>query len=159
MYNVRYHIASLVGVFLALSLGLILGGLVVQRGTVDRQQSALVDGLRREFSILRTENHDLGAENLVLKDFSGDMTHEWVADKLVGKNVVVVSGAGRTDGVDAATDAVESAGGTVISLTLVQPDFGLRDEKVRSVVTSETFSAELVASVAASLAAEWLRPW
>ena len=31
MYNLRYHIASLAGVFLALALGLILGGLVVSQ--------------------------------------------------------------------------------------------------------------------------------
>jgi hypothetical protein len=158
MYNVRYHIASLVGVFLALALGLVLGGLVVQRGTIDRQQGTLVDGLRREFSTLRAENSDLAAENLVLNSFSDDMSSEWVKDRLVGKNFVVVSGAGRTDGVDAAAEAIELAGGTVVSVTLVKNDLGLRDEVVRSTVSSEAYSSELLASVTASLAAEWVEP-
>ena len=43
MYNIRYHIASLVAVFLALALGLVLGGLVVQQGTFSKQQKALVE--------------------------------------------------------------------------------------------------------------------
>jgi hypothetical protein len=158
MYNVRYHIASLVGVFLALALGLILGGLVVQRGTVDRQQGALVAGLRREFSTLRTENRDLAAQNLVLKAFSADMSGEWVRDRLADKSIVVVSGAGRTDGVDAATEAVELAGGTAVSVTLIKPDLGLRDETLRSTLTSESYSADLLASVTSSLAAEWGQP-
>ena len=38
MYNIRYHIASLVAVFLALALGLVLGGLVVRQGGFDKQQ-------------------------------------------------------------------------------------------------------------------------
>ncbi len=156
MYNVRYHIASLVGVFLALALGLILGGLVVQRGTIDRQQGALVEGLRREFSALRSENRDLAAHNVVLTGFSADMSGEWVRDRLMGKSVVVVSGAGRTDGVDSATEAVELAGGTAISVTLVKRDLGLRDEALRSELTSEPYSADLLASVTSSLAAEWI---
>lgn len=158
MYNVRYHIASLVAVFLALALGLILGGVVVQRGTVDRQQGTLVDGLRREFATLRNENRELTAQNQILTGFSADASTWWVQDRLVGKNVVVVSGAGRVDGVDAAIDAIESAGGTVIWVTLVKPDLGLQEAEVRSGVSSETYSVELLASVAASLAAEWTMP-
>ena len=114
MYNLRYHIASLVGVFLALALGLVLGGLVVQRGTVDRQQGALVEGLRNEFATLRAENKLLTEQNQILSGFSQDMTREWIADRLVGKNVLVLAHAGRTDGLGAATEAIRSAGGTPV---------------------------------------------
>ena len=48
MYNVRYHIASLVSVFLALALGLVLGGLIVDK-TPATSQSSLVTGLKQEF--------------------------------------------------------------------------------------------------------------
>jgi len=159
MYNLRYHIASLVGVFLALALGLVLGGLVVQRGTVDRQQGALVKGLRSEFTTLRAENKALTAENAILNDFSADMSGAWIADRLVGKNVLVFAHAGRTDGLRATTEAIQAAGGTPITVTVADVDFGLKDAAVRSSLASATeFSPDLVASVATSLASEWAEP-
>jgi len=159
MYNLRYHIASLVGVFLALALGLVLGGLVVQRGTVDRQQGALVAGLRAEFATLRSDNRELTQQNEILSAFSADMTSAWVAGRLADKNVVLLTTAGRGDGLQAATEAVRSAGGTPIVVTASDVDFDLADDDVRSAVASGSeFSADLVASVATSLAAEWTEP-
>jgi len=159
MYNLRYHIASLVGVFLALALGLVLGGLVVQRGTVSRQQTALVEGLRGEFATLRSTNAALTKQNEALTSFSEDMSDAWVADRLVGKNVVILTSAGRNDGLSAATDAVESAGGTPIVITATGAALSLSDEDVRSKIASGSeFSSDLVASVATSLAAEWSQP-
>ena len=91
MFNIRYHIASLVGVFLTLALGLMLGGLVVQQGAVERQQSALVDGLRKEFAQIREDNQSLTAENEALAGFSGQLTDAWAAERLDGQTVLVVS--------------------------------------------------------------------
>ena len=62
MYNLRYHIASLVAVFLALAIGLILGTVVGERGTLDKQQTTLVTSLQKDFTLLRTENADLKRE-------------------------------------------------------------------------------------------------
>ena len=63
MYNVRYHIASLVSVFLALALGLVLGGLIVDK-TPTTSQSSLVTGLKQEFETLRADNdnHQTGMD-------------------------------------------------------------------------------------------------
>ena len=61
MYNLRYHIASLVAVFLALSVGLVLGSIVVERGTLDEQREALVTSLQQEFTELNAENKLLKA--------------------------------------------------------------------------------------------------
>lgn len=159
MYNLRYHIASLVAVFLALALGLVLGGLVVQRGAVSRQQTALVEGLQDEFASLRDSNEALKAENEILRAFADDMSVAWAEDRLVGKNVIVLASTGRNDGVTAATEAIESAGGNPIVITVNGGDLSLRDSNTRSAVASGSeFSAELLASVATSLAAEWSQP-
>lgn len=159
MFNIRYHIASLVGVFLALALGLILGGLVVQSGAVDQQQSALVDGLRDEFASLREENRVLATEKETLDSFGGAMTDAWVAGRLQGATVLVLTNAGRETGVSAASEAIESAGGRVALAVFLKPGLGLEDADVRSQVASPTASAEEVqGSVVASLAAEWATP-
>ena len=56
MYNLRYHIASLVAVFLALAIGIVLGGLVVRQGVFDTQQRALVSSLQSEFNSIKKQN-------------------------------------------------------------------------------------------------------
>ena len=59
--RIRSLIASLVAVFLALSVGLVLGSIVVERGTIDRQQEALVKSLQNDFVRINRENKDFSA--------------------------------------------------------------------------------------------------
>lgn len=156
MYNLRYHIASLAAVFLALAMGLVLGGLAVGRGALDDQQQALVEGLRKEFSTLRTQNADLSAANEMLSDFARQANDAWAPGRLQGKSVALLAGTGRTDGVQAAQRDLEDAGADVVVVTLLKPGLGVADDAVRSQVESLTGVREdLAASVAASLAAEW----
>ena len=154
MFNIRYHIASLVGVFLALALGLMLGGLVVQQGTVERQQSALVDGLRKEFAQIREDNQSLTAENEALAGFSGQLTDAWAAERLDGQTVLVVAAAGQEEQVRAVTRAVEGAGGAVAVATILEPGLAIETSDVRSVLASAGMEPVELESVAASLAAE-----
>lgn len=156
MYNLRYHIASLLGVFLALALGLILGGLVVERGGMQSQEDSLIEGLQREFSALRRENVDLTEQNALMTAFSKDVVDNWAVGRLDGKTYVILAAAGRSDGLTVATEAIESAGGTVAVVTMTETRFGLDDRDVRSQVTSLAANPDDVeASVVASLAAEW----
>lgn len=159
MYNLRYHIASLVGVFLALALGLILGGLVVQRGTVERQQGALVEGLQREFADLRAESRQLSDRNDLLTAYAGHVTDAWASGRLTDRTVLVVTNPGGEAGLRDVTEAVESAGGVVARIALLKSGFGLDDEELAAQVTSFTGDAEdLVEGVAAGLVAEWTAP-
>ena len=154
MFNIRYHIASLVGVFLALALGLMLGGLVVQQGTVERQQSALVDGLRKEFAQIREDNQSLTAENEALAGFSGQLTDAWAADRLDGQTILVVAAAGQEEDVRAVTRAIEGAGGAVAVATILEPGLAMETPDVQSALTSAGMEPAELESVTASLAAE-----
>lgn len=154
MFNIRYHIASLVGVFLALALGLMLGGLVVQQGTVERQQSALVDGLRKEFAQIREDNQSLTDENEALGGFAGQMTDAWAAERLDGQTVLVVAAAGQDEDVRAVARAVEGAGGNVAVATILEPGLAIETADVRSALASAGAEPVELESVVASLAAE-----
>ncbi len=159
MYNLRYHIASLVSVFLALSLGLVLGGLIVQRGTFSGQPEALVDSLREEFADLRAENEELTAENELQSAFSAAITDDWIEGRLAKRVVFVLTNAGRNDGLTAASAAIEDAGGIPVVVTMRTARFGAGDEKLGSTIESLTAGVEKPEeSIAASLAAEWTDP-
>lgn len=156
MYNLRYHLASLVAVFLALALGLVLGGLVVGQGALDAQQRALVSGLQRDFKRLNDDNTKLSTEINLQRDYSAQMTDAWVKNRLTGKTVLVMTSGNKNEGLQSVVTAVEGAGGKVAVVTFDQPGMGLSDDKTaaaaRSIVGTTTDLAE---SVAASLTAEW----
>lgn len=156
MYNLRYHLASLVAVFLALALGLVLGGLVVGQGTMDAQQRAIVSGLQRDFGRLNDDNQRLSAEIDLQHSFSSQMTDAWVKGRLAGMTIVILTSGEKSEGLQPAITSVEKAGGTAAVVTIVQPGMGLSDKAtsaaLRSIVGTQT---ELTAAVAASLTAEW----
>lgn len=158
MYNLRYHIASLVAVFLALSLGLVLGGLVVRQGVFDQQQRALVSSLQSEFNNLKKQNSSLKS-SLALEDaYAAQMTDAWTAGRLDGQTVVVVTSGATGEGADAAAKAIKGAGGTAAIATLAKPGFGLSQSAVASAAASAMGSATVTPTseeVAKQLAAEW----
>lgn len=61
MINLRYHIVSLVAVFLALGMGIVMGSTVIDRVTVDALSSKL-DNVRKSVDGIREENGRLGGQ-------------------------------------------------------------------------------------------------
>jgi Copper transport outer membrane protein, MctB len=111
--NLRYHIVSLVAVFLALALGMVVGGTVLNEGT-GRAQRAFSDLLRRTSQQTQAENNALGTQVNNYKDFGNHVLPLLAHDKLKGRSVVLVD----TDRVDdgprnGVIDAVQAAGATV----------------------------------------------
>jgi hypothetical protein len=159
VYNIRYHIASLVAVFLALALGLVLGGLVVRQGGFDSQQSAIVAGLQKEFTSIKKQNAGLKGDLAFEKAYSSQMTSAWIAGRLNGRSVLVITGGAKDVAGDAAVAAIKDAGGTPAVVTMAKPQFGLGDKAIaaaaQSVVGSST---DLKTGVASTLASEWSQP-
>lgn len=129
MYNLRYHVASLVAVFLALTVGLVLGTVVAERGTLEDQSSTLVSDLQQQFAQIEKDNADLRSGLERDRSFAEDMVPALTAGALDGKNVVVLVNTGRSNGLSAVVDAIESAGGTAIVLTQESAGMGL-DETI-----------------------------
>lgn len=158
MYNLRYHLASLVAVFLALALGLVLGGIVGQSGLVSRQRTALVQGLRSDFKKLSTQNADLQTQLTLQQQLSNSLVDQRLSGKLATSTVLLISNTGQVNAVNSAADAVKAAGGDVVVVRLSKPGFGLSDPAVARAVSALMGPAagkDVAASVASSLAAEW----
>ena len=159
MYNVRYHIASLVAVFLALALGLVLGGLVVRQGGFDQQQQALVAGLRKDFDKLKRDNTSLKASLATERAYSGQMTDAWAAGRLAGRAVIVITSGAKGEGAEYATAAIKSAGGTPVVVTVLKTNLGLGESSTASQAASIVGTATPVKSATiAALVGEWTQP-
>jgi hypothetical protein len=111
--SLRYHIVSLVAVFLALALGIVVGSTVLQEGTVSALRATSQE-VRQRSEENRTENLALKQEIARLQTFGAAVLPELVQGRLRGRSVVLVD----TDKVDgglrnAVRKALEDAGAEV----------------------------------------------
>jgi hypothetical protein len=153
VYNIRYHIASLVAVFLALALGLVLGGIVGQSGVITQQRSALVQGLRDDFKKLSEENKTLKGDLGAQEQLSQALLARETAGRLNGRAVLLLANSGQTQGLQAAEQAIRDAGGAPVVVTLAKPGLGLDDKDVAAalagVIDTQTPTLDGVAALLA----------
>jgi Copper transport outer membrane protein, MctB len=93
--SLRYHIVSLVAVFLALALGIVVGSTVLQEGTVSALRATSQE-VRQRSEENRTENLALKQDKAHLEAFGAAVLPDLVRDRLKGRSVVLVD----TDKVD-----------------------------------------------------------
>ena len=123
MISFRYHIVSIVAVFLALALGIIVGA--------SGLRGAVLDDLHKQVSTLRGENSKLRVGNESLQNqadnadkFAAKYGAAILANKLAGKRVAIVTtpSADSTIARGIAKD-VQLAGGTVTTKLAIEPNF------------------------------------
>lgn len=89
MFDIRYHIISLVAVFLALTIGILLGSVIVDKGVLVKQQKALVESLEARQNDLQENNRLITQENNSLKKFQ-DEALSVIDGKLKDKRIAVI---------------------------------------------------------------------
>ncbi len=163
MYNLRYHIASLVAVFLALSVGLILGTVVAERGMITDQTSSLVADLQARFDQIQASNDVLQVGLERDRAFAEAAVIPLTAGQLSGRNVAVLVSGDRVDVAKLVTETIAGAGGTSFTVVLQEPALGLDVEEpaglggyfqLNNVEMAEPGEA-LEQQVAEALIAEW----
>ena len=100
MINFRFHIVSLIAVFLALALGIVMGATVVNRAIVDRLNSR-IDTVEKNANARKTESDQLRGELGQLNGYIDGTKDFAVAGRLDGSTLATIA----TRGVDA--DAVK----------------------------------------------------
>lgn len=95
MVNLRYHIVSLIAVFLALALGIVVGSTVIDRALVDTLNDR-VDAVEARANSTAAENRRLEEEIRRLEDFAEQARDAVVDGRLDGVPVLVIT----VDGVD-----------------------------------------------------------
>jgi hypothetical protein len=129
MINFRFHLVSLIAVFLALALGVLMGATVIDQ--------AIVDGLRNRISNVRKEanaqeerNSELQDEVERLQQFVGD--EYGVTDKLPGVAVAVIAPRGvEGDQARSAIDLLQTAGAAAPGVLWLEEKLQLDDEDAR----------------------------
>lgn len=163
MYNLRYHLASLVAVFIALAVGLLLGTVVAERGMLDDQGVALVQGLQARFDEITAENEELEAGLERDRAFAAEAVGPLIAERLAGQRVIVIGPAGEDGALAAASETAEAAGAEVLTLTLATPALGMDNAEPEGLagflhgrdVEIAAAGAPLLEQVAELLGAEW----
>ena len=113
MINLRYHIVSLVAVFMALGLGIVMGSTVIDRVTVDALNNRL-DDVQRSVGAIRAENGRLGDQVKQGQDFAVTTRDQLLRGHLRNIPVMVVAVAGVDRGpVDELRQALVTAQATM----------------------------------------------
>lgn len=122
MFDLRYHIASLMAVFLALGLGILVGITIVDDEALVNEQKSLIDRLEEDFRHLRGQNALLRQEiakqrqdMALLEQFAQVALPHVVKDRLTGKRIAIVQTTG-TPLPDGLAASLEMAGAEVVSL-------------------------------------------
>lgn len=114
MIDFRYHLVSLISVFLALAVGIVLGAGPL-RESLGTQLSSQVEQLRTEQDAMRAEAEDLSSQNDQLASFITEIGPELVAGTLPGAQVAVLTDDSSTrSSVDRMITLLEDAGATTV---------------------------------------------
>ena len=125
MIDYKYHIASLVAVFLSLGIGIIIGSTLLGNDALIDYQKQVTSSLEEQLQTLREANEEIQASANTLelnanthKQFEKQVLPILVAGQLTGKNFAVVqlNGIGFPPEL---TDTIQAAGGTVSSIVTV----------------------------------------
>jgi hypothetical protein len=113
MIDFRYHVVSLVSVFIALAVGIVLGAGPL-RGQIAEQLSQRVDQLVVEKNTLRTER-DVAVAGVRNRDaFTAQLVPQLVSGRLTARSVVLISLPGAdADAVEPLSAALQAAGASV----------------------------------------------
>jgi Copper transport outer membrane protein, MctB len=131
MISFRFHLVSLVAVFMALGLGVLAGTTVLDQLIVaGLEEQARV--LERESAQVREENTELQAEVDRLRDFSEEILPYMIEGRLTGQEAVLITQEGTDDtAINRVVEGLEAAGAEVKALLSVGARMALPTEDDR----------------------------
>lgn len=128
MFSFRYHATSLIAVFLALGIGVLLGVSIGEEGVVSGARKGLEDSLRGDLRDVRNSNSDLRGELRIRDDFERQSYPSLVADLLPGFRIGVVAMGNLTSSYSPAVrDAADPAGADIASVSVIRAPLRLGD--------------------------------
>lgn len=142
MIDFRYHLVSIIAVFFALAVGIVLGaGPLGER--IDETLPERLAEFREENNQLREQIIALGAEHSYQEAFVGAVTEELIGNRLDRRDVLVVALPDADEAVvEAVTERLQMAGANVTATVGVDSSW----TEPESEAALDTLAAELVSS-------------
>jgi copper transport outer membrane protein MctB len=123
MIDFRYHLVSIVAVFLALAIGIVLGSTELQGHTLDVLQSTS-NSLRNQLNATSAERDGYQAQAGAAEQFLQTAEPTLLNGRLTGQKVVLITWPGAQSGViSGVRQAAATAGATVTGQVALQPKF------------------------------------
>ena len=125
MINFRFHVVSIIAVFLAIAIGTVLGSAFVGRGVVDRLQNQ-IDRVQKNADEANSENERLKSDAGATARYIDQTAAYAVGRSLPGVTVAVVSERGLEGGVlDAQATLARDAGAAVPGVVWLEERWSL----------------------------------
>lgn len=123
MIDFRYHVVSIVAVFLALTVGLVLGASFLSSAQIDILKGQITSANNAK-SGLENQNRTLDTEKKQLQDYIDETKDNLVANQLYNDYVVVVRAAGADqDSAEAVVALARQASATITADITINPAF------------------------------------
>jgi hypothetical protein len=142
MIDLKYHIASIVAVFLALGLGVIIGSTIVGDDLLVDQQQKLIERLEEQFYTLKDRENELLEDNNYkeqllynYENYSQALLPAVVNGRLKDYKVAVIV-TGDSEIPAGMINAISMAGAQVVSKTVLLSNMKLEDEESLSGIRS-----------------------
>jgi hypothetical protein len=126
MLNFRYHALSLVAVFLALVIGLLLGVAIGDKGLVSSAEKDVRASLRRDVRSAQQERNRAQDKVDQRAKFEAEAYPALVADRLQGRRVALIELGGASERMwNLTRDAIQPAGATLASISVISEPLDL----------------------------------
>lgn len=121
MINFRYHVVSIVAVFLALAIGIVLGATELQGATLDALRASSKN-LHNDLNASQNQNQALQQQQAADQEFAQANEGRLLDSLLTNQRVVVVAAPGAPGNVvSGVTSAAQKAGAAVTGQVNLQP--------------------------------------
>ncbi|MGI6712513.1 MAG: copper transporter [Bacillota bacterium] len=131
MIDYKYHITTLVAIFLALGIGMLVGSMILGTDFIEGQQQSLVNQLEHDFREMRLQHGLIKSELATAvktintyQNFSAQVMPIIIKNKLEEQNIVIVQTNNDFD-IQEIIDPLKVAGAKVNSIISIMDDFSL----------------------------------
>ncbi len=122
MPDLRYHLISLISVFLALAIGILLGVAMADRGVVSGRVQAEITSIQQQ---LDRQQREIGRQDAQIAQQEGmleGMSEAMIADRLQGEAVALITGPYADPEVSGAVQGdLDAAGASIIKVGSLEP--------------------------------------
>jgi hypothetical protein len=161
MYNFRYHLVTIVSIFAALALGLLLGVAITGSELVKDASSNLAESLTKQFDELNSTNDALSKQLQTEELLTDELFSAWSAERLTGRTIAILTKTPEADDALAAelSALIRQSGGIPV-VVHIDPSrgFALEDEKMAAEfkqLVPEVEGEDYEVTLARALVDEW----